>query len=526
MEVMMKLLNLKNILCSLALALCSVNCATAVTLDEITSENIVTLKHVDVYNIFSQLTDSAKINAARQIAKSITKETIAKISSNIIYCLLEVDSSLSRQFMMLIDESNFYNIDKELLVSWAYQDEFKNKLEKMILQKIMAIGFSDHALLDLLLFAPLKIFKLLDLMIKFNIFPEQDNQSKKQQSYQHVDFVKFPRDGSIDKHNLNKIFMVMDQHPEICWILSEILKQEKLEQDKGRYTAIHTQDNYRWVESVVFKRVLEIALNEELPQWFYPLRFCKLGTFLSDEYRCEILEQGGIREISKMLLFMNPALMSNSFCSGNPGSSSLHLFTRNDDFALGCSLKYLFKVYDFEKYYDHYEKEFIELDKEASAGKFSTILLLSFSPDQLERSVYSGQGGGWMRKIKIHNEETANVKKILDALRNTPELIHTHDFDAIELCMILCDDPQTGVIHPFSKDPVHVYWYRVKDMSDWLKRLDALFVKIKQDIERDKQVKMQPQILQNKTSATLNSNLNPIAQHRLAVLSKQIQMHK
>lgn len=668
----MKLLNLKNILLSLILALCSVNVAMAVTVDEITPETIVTLQCCEISNALYEFHGDAKIKAARQIAKSITRETIAKVNQGnlsdllladpslakqfallidkemitkvdcsfiwyllredkslakdfvklidkemfitgryakliediikadegLVYCfthfidketIVKIDSrsfaviltadpslakeyvkfidkdtivkaksgvievllmsdaslvneiarlideetisqlnffiitllvalnqNLEKDFIKLIDENNFLNISSTLLIVFAQKHEdFRKKLENMVNEKLENIDFENHQKLDFVLFSTKQVVNLYTLLTQLNLAVPKFAKSKWQQSYQHLEHVVIPSDNG----RLGSTFKKLGKNTAASLTLFNIVKQEFLEQEKGRYTAIHSQKNDWWVRSMIFKRILDLKYQQKISELYYPLRFTQLGMNVSEEHRAEIMKNGG-DESKKELLFMNPTITSSTFRGGHMGSSSLNFFVNNRDWSRAqITIQDLFKTYDFDSYCKPYAQEFAALEKEALQDDYGTMLLLSFSPEQLEKSVYSGQGGGKKKEIRINGKGTTSAKEILDALRYAPEAIHSEDFDHIELCMALCDDTQTGVIHPFSKDSVHIYWYRVKDMSDWLKKLDALFVKIKKDIEFDRQQKLQPQISHNKTCATLDS----VAQRRLAVLGKQIQ---
>jgi hypothetical protein len=350
---------------------------------------------------------------------------------------------------------------------------------------------------------------------------------KCQQSYQHFNEVVMPEVGHAKLYDL---FLRLENF-EVRVALCNLLKQEKLEQEKGRYTTVHSQKNSWWVRAMIFRRILSIVCGQELPTIYYPLRFTALGKFLPASRAAEIVAYGSAQ--NETILFMNPALTSSCFRGGSMGSSSLNFFVNNHDWSnVQIIIKDLFKTYELEKYYDDYVQEFEALEREALENdNFGTMLLLSFSPEQIEKSVYSGKSGGGKHGITIDGKRTTNAKEIIDAMRHKPKSIDQYDFDCIELCFALCDDPKTGAMHPFSQDPVHVYWYRAKDMAPWLKKLDALFAKIKCDIEYDKAVEQQDKVQQvslekHNTMGTLKDGLPKLSEKELyclAILANQMQ---
>lgn len=587
----MKFFNLKFILCSLALALCSVTYAAALTLDEITSENVMSLTSDDIGVFWSKLQDAERIDPACRIAQFITvknvchmdpfvlvaifmqskdllasffdlitEDTITKFNYNIFWqfsaqSFMKFNSyqnyeQHNSKIIAAITEKNFLEVDFAIITNLLAKEEetgktslfeeetgktslFKDKINEMLSHVLEKIGFDQHYMIDLMFFSPKKALNLWVLLQFLNRYPSKSIVNSQQQSYQYMERAKLFKNNGKDifygmtgyneltRGYLQNIFEKLQSNPQLCVKMFDVLKQEEKERAKGRYTCIHSHRNDRWVQAMVFKRILEVVLDTIVPEEYYPLRFAKLGAYMSPERRDSLVNTGKGKK-TKEIIFMNPSLWSSTF-RGTLGGSSMYYFMNNFDQTVrdenfeGVNLNSLFSVYALEKYYAQYFDEFEKLCEDALRDDCGTMLLVSLSQDQLEKSVYSAQIDGFCHNININNKFVKDPKKILDTLRHAPETIHKDDFDHIELCMALCDDPQTGVIHPFSKDPAHIYWYRAKDMSDWLKRLDALFVQIKQDIEVDKQQKIQTQILHNKTSS-----MNLQAKNRLAVLGAHL----
>ena len=153
------------------------------------------------------------------------------------------------------------------------------------------------------------------------------------------------------------------------------------------------------------------------------------------------------------------------------------------------------------------------------------MLVFSLNEEQVRKWVFPSPNNRQKCSLTIDGKKTDDVVAFLKALKDDPKRVSAGDLRNIHYCLVLSDqsmDPVTGVrIYPFTADELFV--------KKWRKKLDALFVQIKQDIDQDKlAADNKPQVIINPTSGLINMNMNTNklpekAQLRLAVLAKHMQ---
>jgi hypothetical protein len=645
----------KKQLLALALMLGGVQFAQALTLDEITPETIATITGNEIGNLLKSLNSTDQITAARQMATSITKETIVKVDARVIAYLLDADENLAQEFAELIDDKEMIvkvdarvivyllnadkslakqfaqlidketivkvhagvmhyllNADKSLAKQFAALIDDKEMIVKVnagvihyllnadkslakqfaqLIDKEMLLKHDHHQLTCIyqLIHTDRSLAqKLADLidketitkinpeMIKFflevdpslvkqfasllgadalnnhnsvesQLFAEKINsmqllskqlnipsnlifKNSKLQSVQHFDTVESELYKDVFKELKDRGITQEDRA-----MLLRVLHKSRLEEKKGNFTFIHAQVRSFLPLSDIFKRVVELCENKgnSYESGHYPLRFVKPGgKFALDENKItQFLTKGlyGDKEDGVFTLCMNGYLFGSA---GLSGRDSLDYWLRNHDQSsnkgLQLNARKMLEVYGLEAYYDRYQKEFELLwDEIAKDGARGNLLLLSLTPEQVKKWVYPSSDNRRKSYFTIDGKQTDDVALVLKTLKTDPKKLSVDDLKYLHYCLVLSDqalDPVNGVkIYPFTSDENYV--------RAWREKLDALFIKIKSDIAKDKHVqqqKLQPQIVQNKTSG---ENLliakiinNPIVNRRLAVLGGHLNM--
>jgi len=143
--------------------------------------------------------------------------------------------------------------------------------------------------------------------------------------------------------------------------------------------------------------------------------------------------------------------------------------------------EYLFNLFDRNDIYKQYAQQINDLDqKYQKICPLQQLLVLSLSPDAVEKTVYPSNPGGSRRSYPAGIESTA---QLLTALRKNPQSVP--EFNETLFCHITT--PDYG-LHPdrVGKD-IKVYTITGADpdeMEAYLKKEKALFDEIKQEIKK------------------------------------------
>lgn len=189
-----------------------------------------------------------------------------------------------------------------------------------------------------------------------------------------------------------------------------------------------------------------------------------------------------------LLLSMNYAFFANAT---HRGSSSSWRVARGAGLKGIYPLRTSFKIFNHESTYTKFKTEIIALATEYNQKSLSgNALCIAVPRNKINECVFPVQVGG--HKISLYIKGvgyTSDMKIILETLRNNPEKIKSTD--VIEFCLILTQrnggmDPDTGIkIFPIlSGDPEKIDELRKKE--------DALFAKIKADIEEHEKQQNKP----------------------------------
>jgi hypothetical protein len=444
-----------------------------------------------------------------------------------------------------VDDKDLFKINFELLVMiGSVSDAFKRKLIEKFKRCNITMNLTEYPQLEVALFAP-EQFLLGSLMEELNLIDMKFGK-KNIHGHQHFDLMlKDKTKSAFRDEPLQNGFcpIQFDQslrYPCISLLvratreiddrntLLRLVEKSAQEEEKGNFTFIHGRQREFALHSEIVKHIVEMLYCDgKVLDGYYPVRKNKPGGMyaVSEEVvRKRWLNSNKDRNDAIELKNHYLYTCGGSFGgTGFDGSCTLAYFLKNYSekpfTTFSMTLRDDFKEHDIEKYYDKYQQEFDSLSKDFMKNNHrGNILLISMRPEQVNKWVHPGA----TNFLVVDGKSTNDVLRYLTLCRYSPERVSGYHLTRQEWLLFLSDasmDPVNGVkIYPFTSDESFV--------RQWREKLDALFVKIKQDIEHDKQGKVQPQVSQNKTSATLNSTLNPVAQHRLAVLGKQMQMKK
>ena len=283
-------------------------------------------------------------------------------------------------------------------------------------------------------------------------------------------------------------------NPEAVTFLEKIFNQEKKEIAEDRYIFYHackwdgdfTQDLYT--------HLLYTLHDKPIPPYRF-LRFNKdpLTTTYKDSKelntRNELLLQGAKTSNgqNKKLLFLNHALFGNV---KEQGSCTLEYWFTNR----GGNYHYVKKTSEdiFSKLnqpdlYKKYQKDVEYLEKlHAQAENNGTFLLLSFSPEFLEQTIYSAEPGGFLKHVTIDNQKTRNVATILETLKKSPQKLGESS-DRIEYCLVLTKD---RALNPeYAGKDIKIYPFNMakpKEYNEYCAKRDELMAKIHTDLKQEK----------------------------------------
>jgi hypothetical protein len=292
--------------------------------------------------------------------------------------------------------------------------------------------------------------------------------------------------------DIQRFSNVIEGNKQLQMMLFAIHKQEEKEILKGKYPFYHGQKIEYWYRTMIFKRIMELVYDIKFPETYYPLRYKKFGNYISDDMAQQITQNGRMSWFDVTtrphMIFMNHALFGNT---NNLTSCSFQFFINNNNInSVKTTLRELFVEYALEDYFDNFKKEFEDLEKEMTNEKKGMLLLLSFTPEQIKKYVYYSEIGGFKAdKITIFNKKTNDVLEILKSLRKHPAEIRYpyQNCDTMEYVAVLSDGPE-GLLNPFVRNSLEIYWFTEGNMSPYIKKLDAIFEKIKSEIAYDGKV--------------------------------------
>lgn len=293
--------------------------------------------------------------------------------------------------------------------------------------------------------------------------------------------------------------------PKLKNVLKKIHRKEKDEKvNKNRYVFFHGQ-RWKWhFAADIFKKLWELKYNEKIGDDFQFLRFiAKNGSSVSSEQNKRIKALRGEDNYSRRdervienyapapRFFMNHALFGNS---KRQLASSFHYFTHNYDRSRdrnSISVKKLFDALDLSMFYRKYEKRFDELKiLHQRAKTYGNMLLLSFSPEQMKKTVISANWNGNIKPVYINGSSCKDTKKIIDVLESKDDNLYvstdlfcqSSDSDGLEFCCLLTRDcaldPQNGPrIYSFNTP-------KKKKYEEYEKLRDEIFGKLESDMRK------------------------------------------
>ncbi len=283
------------------------------------------------------------------------------------------------------------------------------------------------------------------------------------------------RDGTTGTHFLDD--------DRIAKFLLSIYEKEKALCDKGHYTFIHGRSK-RWAfKSDMFKALWNCTHKHVEDDY----TFVRFGAE-SDKYVQ--------RKDRPDALYMNYALFTNFT---NKGSYTLGYWYRNHDYSSEAdhakfSLEYIFSYFGLRDYFAKYAKEIDELEHVYQrASPHGEILLLGIDAGHMDY-ITPDNGAGKVVPMAVGGVLTGQVsttsaKTLCDALKCNSTVISglTEDdnrsCDKIEFILRLTPDyalnPQSGIVIK------SFYFLDQESKKVYEEKRDALFVRIKADIERD-----------------------------------------
>lgn len=305
--------------------------------------------------------------------------------------------------------------------------------------------------------------------------------------------------GRFFENNYNDSYFDMLQKWNLRPCLLKAVLAQKRETKNGRFGYFHAQKSSLFLPEFVYAYLLEWYYRKPInKETFWALRFEKPGQRLPFLEGKKIVQDGpeasdGEDEISYKH-FMNCPLFGNMMSWR--GSDTLGWFLINanvDVHYIRDSIQDLFAMFGQGKYYRKYKKDF-DIIQDVIYKKdvrFGTLLMHVFDEKALNQFVYVAQPGGLKKNdLKIQGKTTTDVKKIYTAMSQNPEQFDRVDqLDGHEYVFVQTEDHPTdkdklGSLNPFHKG-IKTYHFTVQDMSDVKKMVADIFVKIKQDREKD-----------------------------------------
>lgn len=277
------------------------------------------------------------------------------------------------------------------------------------------------------------------------------------------------------------VFSVYSTNKQRLALIDAILNKENELYQQGYYTFIHGQ---KWEFHLVehwYTRLWEIKTSSNAGDFIFVhcKKPCtdKTGLNLARQLRKKIVQYGedgsGIRD---KVLFLNYAFFGND---GRLGSNSAdYLISNSNALPINVSLKDIFTMLNYEKYYNRYEKELQDLEKEhKTISSYGHLILVAVPKNKISDYVYLSGPGGVMEHTVINGQYTNDIALIMDTLTHSPEKISNSD--VIQFCLVLTDDmltPSSGL---------KMYSYNLANqtaLAEWQKKSDAIFSRIRAEI--------------------------------------------
>lgn len=280
----------------------------------------------------------------------------------------------------------------------------------------------------------------------------------------------------------SSVFSMYSTNKQRLTLIDNILNKENQLNQQGYYTFLHGQKwNFHLVEHW-YTRLWEIKNAYSAGEFLFV--HCKKTCTDTNELdkarqlRYRILNGEGAKNRDK-ILFLNYAFFGND---GRLGSNSAdYLLSNSNALHINVSLKDIFTLLDYSKYYKRYEKELKKLEKEHKAiSSYGHLVLVAVPKNKISDYVYLSGPGGVPEYTAINGQPTNDIALIMDTLTHSPEKISNSD--VIQFCLVLTDD----ILTPTSG--LKMYSYNLANQSalnEWQKKSDNLLARIRKDIMRD-----------------------------------------
>jgi len=268
-------------------------------------------------------------------------------------------------------------------------------------------------------------------------------------------------------------------------LLNEVIKNEYLASKNGHFTFLHGEPLAMRSVQFWWTKLYEVRHNISFNNEYLFTRFDLLSfhnpktTYSTDAERKKILKSGG----------RDTVFMMHNLFSGQSNNNPYRYYFHNAGATKGVSrypktIQDVFYQTGFDKYYEKYKEELLHLERRYnSICPYGQILVLSFSPEALEKHVYLAYRGGRKRTAYLHNEDvkTHDTIKITTAMRGHLDNVEGHDSSTFAFCFV-----PHGLSTTMAGKGVKIFSCTgadPKQMQAYLADEQALFDKIKKDIE-------------------------------------------
>ncbi len=375
-----------------------------------------------------------------------------------------------------IQKINLFTL-KTIIDNNPHALEIKEALERLIINKNKA---------------PRSFDTIIKKAIYYHYFSEQKLSANLSQTEQHI------------TANIDALFSYLRgcenwgyrswqylNNPDLLAMNMQIIIKERELNNKGYYTFIHGQ---RWEYHLAeqwYRFLWELRNQQPTDDYvFLHLKPEVDQTELDKEQKirerlltygrcCYDCPEG--EELRQRILFINYALFGNIT---NEDSSSAHYCAKNYNHrSIQISLDNVFNFHEYSLYYATYKQELKELEHEhKSLSEYGNMLLIAIPQDILKDCVYSCRSGGGKQGVYIHEVgETDDINSIMNALRTDAKKVNNSD--QVEFSM-----PMTWDFTLNPNNGIKIFSFNAADqkkLAAFNKKSDALFKKIKQDIEQD-----------------------------------------
>ena len=419
----------------------------------ITLENITEINSNILSEIIKQDPDCSK-----QLTQFITLENITEINSDIVSEILKADPTSSAQFMV----KNIKELPSEVIIAACTA---LTPIARTIVTRAIQQACQDAPKCESIMENAIHNFSLNKLAQHFGYTPcSATNTPYNQLSEQHF-----------SKNILNSSENQLTESPiplPVKLTLIQLIRKERTEQSKGRYTLLHAQKTGWTLRADIFKRLIELVSGRSIGD-YHCLRFRAADcTHHSFDVPCKDFDSPD----QDHLIFMKHALFGNS--DYWRGESSLAYFLNNANVCSDCKpLKELFSEFGLDNHYDKYKERFDQLDTMLQSD-FGSLLLFSFTPEQLNKSVYISHPCGYKRTAIISGCETNCVSELLDTLRTDANRVL--DDNHLVYCGIL-NDREDGLLNPWNLG-MRTYTFCPAQTAAYRQLMDDTFNDIARDI--------------------------------------------